>query len=42
VKTYFKADIADPLLYHLVLNTSRMDYDHVAQLIGEAMLRQVV
>jgi cytidylate kinase len=39
VKTYFHADINDSLLYHLVINTSRVGYDGAAQIIGEAVLR---
>jgi cytidylate kinase len=39
VKTYFRADINDALLYHLVVNTSRVGCDHAARLIGEAVLR---
>ncbi len=39
VKTYYKADINDPLLYHLVINTSRVGYENTARMIGEATLR---
>ena len=39
VKTYFHADVNDPLQYHLVINTSRVGYDHAARLIGDATLR---
>ena len=39
VKTYYNADINDPLLYHLVINTSRVGCEHAARLIGEAVLR---
>jgi cytidylate kinase len=39
LKTYFKADIADPLLYHLVINTSRVGYENAAKLIGSAVIR---
>ena len=39
LKTYFHADINDPLQYHLVINTSLVGYDHAAQLIGDAVLR---
>lgn len=39
VKSYFKADINDPLLYHLVINTSRVGYENAAHLIGDALLR---
>ena len=39
LKTYYNADINDPLLYHLVINTSRVGCEHTARLIGEAALR---
>jgi len=39
VKTYYNADINDPLLYHLVINTSRVGCENTARLIGEAVLR---
>jgi hypothetical protein len=37
VKKYFKADTADPLLYHLVLNTGLVSFDEAARLIAEAL-----
>jgi cytidylate kinase len=39
IRTYFKTDINDPLHYHLIINTSKLGYDQVAQMIGEALLR---
>jgi cytidylate kinase len=39
IRTYFKADIDNPLLYHMVFNTSRMDYEQTALLIANALLR---
>lgn len=39
VKTYYSADINDPVLYHLVINTSRVGYENTARLIGDAVLR---
>lgn len=39
MKSYFHKDINDPLHYHLVINTSRFDYETTAQMIGEAALR---
>jgi len=39
VKTYYNADINDPLLYHLVINTSRTGYDNATRMIGDAVLR---
>jgi len=39
LKTYYNADINDPLHYHLVINTSRVGYENTARMIGEAVLR---
>jgi len=39
IKTYFKTDINDPVNYHLVINTSWLDYENAARMIGEAVLR---
>ncbi|HXI70168.1 MAG TPA: cytidylate kinase-like family protein [Verrucomicrobiae bacterium] len=39
LKAYFKADINDPLNYHLAINTSRFDHESTARMIGEALLR---
>jgi cytidylate kinase len=39
LKTYFNADINDPLNYHLIVNTSRVGCDNSAKLIGDAVLR---
>jgi len=36
LKKYFKADINDPLLYHLTINTGLVSYDEAARLIVEA------
>jgi cytidylate kinase len=38
LKKYFNADINDPLLYHLTINTDRVGYDGTAKLIGDAVL----
>ena len=38
VKKYFNADIADPTLYHLTVNTGMVSYDEAAKLIGETAL----
>ena len=40
LKKYFNADINDPLLYHLIINTGLVGYDYAAKLIGDAMLSQ--
>ena len=39
LKQYFDADIDDPLLYHLVINTDLIPYDTAAQLIANAVLK---
>jgi hypothetical protein len=39
LKTYFNADINDPLHYHLIINTSRVGCDNAARLIGDAALK---
>jgi cytidylate kinase len=39
VKTYFKADINDPLLYHFVINTSWMGCEAAGRMIGDEVLR---
>jgi cytidylate kinase len=39
IKTYFNADTNDPLLYHLIINTSRVGCDNAARIIGEATLQ---
>ena len=38
VRTYFHADINDGLLYHLVINTSRVGLENSVRLIGDAAL----
>ena len=38
LKKYFHADINDPLLYHLIINTGLVGYDDAAKLIGDAVL----
>ncbi len=37
-KKYLNADINDPLLYHLIVNTGRLGYDGSAKLIGNTVL----
>jgi cytidylate kinase len=39
IKSYLNADINDPLRYHMVINTSRIDYDNAARMIGAAALK---
>lgn len=38
LKKHFDADISDPLLYHIIINTGQMGFDDTARLIGEAVL----
>lgn len=40
LKTYFLKDIEDPLLYHLVVNTSVLDYEETAELIAGSVMRR--
>ena len=37
LKKYFRADINDPLLYHLIINTGLVGYDDAAKIIGDAV-----
>ena len=37
VKQYYAADIEDPLLYHLVINTDLVPYAETARMIAEAV-----
>lgn len=39
VKSYYNADVNDPLTYHMVLNTSLLGCEVTARMIGEAVLR---
>jgi cytidylate kinase len=39
LRTYFNADINDPMLYHLVINTSRVGCEETAHIIGEQVMR---
>ena len=41
LKKHFNADIDNPLLYHLVVNTAMTGYDAAAQLIADAALNEV-
>jgi hypothetical protein len=38
LKDHFRADVSDPLFYHLIINTDRIACDDAAHLIGDAML----
>lgn len=37
LKKYFGADVDDPLLYHLILNTGRVLYDEAVEIIADAL-----
>jgi CMP/dCMP kinase len=39
VKRYFKAEIDDPLRYHLVVNTGLISYEDAARLIGDSTIK---
>jgi cytidylate kinase len=36
LKKYFEAEVDDPLLYHLTINTSKVSFDAAAELIAAA------
>ncbi len=38
-RKYFNADIDDPLLYHMMINTGQVSYDDAARIIGDAVLK---
>jgi cytidylate kinase len=38
LKKHFNAEIDDPLLYHLTINTGLVNYDDAAKLIGDAAM----
>ncbi len=38
LKKYFGADIEDPLLYQMIINTGLVSYDDAARIIGDAVL----
>lgn len=40
LRSYFDADIDDPLRYHLVINTDALDVDATAELIADAVLKK--
>ena len=40
LKTHFKADLDDLLLYHLVINTDLVPYEAAAQIVADAMLKR--
>ena len=40
LRRYFDADIDDPLLYDLVINTGRLGFTRAAELIAQAAMRK--
>lgn len=40
LRKHFQKDIDDPLLYHLVINTDRIDVPEATRLIGDAVLQK--
>ncbi len=38
LKTYFNADIDDPLLYHMIINTDLVPFEIAVRMIGDAVL----
>jgi cytidylate kinase len=42
LKKYFAANIEDPLLYHLILNTDLISYDKAARIIGDVVLSRML
>jgi cytidylate kinase len=40
LRRYYKKDIDDPLLYHLIINTGFIGYDRTAQVIGDLVLEK--
>ncbi|MCX6912990.1 MAG: cytidylate kinase-like family protein [Verrucomicrobia bacterium] len=38
LKKYFKADVDDPLLYDLMINTDRISHDQAARIIADAVM----
>lgn len=41
LKRYFRADIEDPSLYHLVINTGLVSYDEATEILFQAVTRPV-
>jgi cytidylate kinase len=40
LKSYFHADIEDPLLYHMIVNTDLLTHKGAAYLIAEAVVQK--
>jgi cytidylate kinase len=40
LRRYFHRDVADPLLYHLTINTDRFSHEEATRLIGDAVLHK--
>ncbi len=39
-KKYYKKDIEDPLLYHMIINTDYINYEKTARIIGQAVIEK--
>jgi cytidylate kinase len=40
LKEHFHKDIDNPLLYHLIIHTDRISYEHAAELIGNEVMHR--
>jgi len=40
ISTHYHKNIADPLLYHLILNTGLLSFDDVAETIGNIVIKR--
>jgi cytidylate kinase len=40
LRKYFKTDVDDPLLYHLMFNMDRISYDQAARMIADVVLKR--
>ena len=41
IRRYFQVDVADPLLYNLVINVDRTPIDEAARIVGDAVLARI-
>jgi cytidylate kinase len=42
LRKYFRKDINDPLLYHLIINTDLVSFDEAATMITQAVEKETV
>jgi cytidylate kinase len=40
MRDYFGREIDDPMLYHMIINTDKISYEHAARLIGDAVINR--